>query len=228
MRPWASDLGYDGLPFVWDEIRRAHLRADLDAAYAHLYGLIRDELRYVLDPVDTHGPGPPDEREQAVFSIQQTKRITEDFGRRTLLDLTTPEGECKTMAFPLNQTSSCEDWFDGFRDFWRGDRARQDLLRPFRKEFIDVFKSYAVPVIQLRRTASKEAVCRVFEKVNTGGVALTAFELLTATYAAKSFNLREDLLGDPRAKPTVKGRAARMAEAGKVLEVVRTPISCKR
>jgi hypothetical protein len=36
-------------PFVWDEERRAHLRAELDALYAHLYGLTRDEVDYILD-----------------------------------------------------------------------------------------------------------------------------------------------------------------------------------
>jgi hypothetical protein len=38
-------------PFVWDEERRARLRAELDALYAHLYGLTRDELSYILDTV---------------------------------------------------------------------------------------------------------------------------------------------------------------------------------
>ena len=33
----------------------------------------------------------------------------------------------------------------------------------------------------------------MFEKVNTGGVSLTVFELLTATYAAEEFNLRARL-----------------------------------
>jgi hypothetical protein len=36
-------------PFVWDEERRARLRAELDGLYAHLYGLTRDELAYILD-----------------------------------------------------------------------------------------------------------------------------------------------------------------------------------
>ena len=35
-------------------------------------------------------------------------------------------------------------------------------------------------------------MCQVFEKVNTGGVSLTVFELLTATFAADDYNLRED------------------------------------
>jgi hypothetical protein len=45
-------------PFRWDEDRRALLRAELDAYYARLYGLNRDELRYILDPKDVYGPDP--------------------------------------------------------------------------------------------------------------------------------------------------------------------------
>ena len=54
--PFARDLGYDGAPFAWDEQRRAVLRAELDAWYARAYNLTRDELRYVLDPVEVKGP----------------------------------------------------------------------------------------------------------------------------------------------------------------------------
>lgn len=39
-------------PFRWDETRRAHLRAILDAYYARLYGLNRKQLRFILDPAD--------------------------------------------------------------------------------------------------------------------------------------------------------------------------------
>jgi hypothetical protein len=39
----------------------AVLRAELDAFYAHLYGLTRDELRYILDPADLMGPDYPSE-----------------------------------------------------------------------------------------------------------------------------------------------------------------------
>ena len=49
MQPFARDLGYDGPPFVWDDDRRAHLRAELDGIYAHLYGLSRDDFAYILD-----------------------------------------------------------------------------------------------------------------------------------------------------------------------------------
>ena len=59
--PFAEDMGYHGEPFRWEEIRRAQLRAELDAYYAHLYGLTRDELRYILEPKEVHGEDFPAE-----------------------------------------------------------------------------------------------------------------------------------------------------------------------
>ena len=48
-------------PFRWDEVRCAQIRAELDATYARLYGLIRDELRYILDPKEVYGEDFPGE-----------------------------------------------------------------------------------------------------------------------------------------------------------------------
>ena len=50
MKPLAKALGYEGEPYAWDEERRAELKAELDAYYAKLYGLTREELAYILDP----------------------------------------------------------------------------------------------------------------------------------------------------------------------------------
>jgi len=71
LKPWAEDLGYDGPPFRFDPERRALLRAELDAYYAHLYGLSRDELRYILDPADVMGPDYPSE----TFRVLKTNEI---------------------------------------------------------------------------------------------------------------------------------------------------------
>ncbi len=50
MAPYAEELNAgDGPPFRWVPERRAQLRAELDAAYLHLYGLARDEVEHVLD-----------------------------------------------------------------------------------------------------------------------------------------------------------------------------------
>ncbi len=58
---WARDLGYTGVPFGFDPERRARLRAELDAYYALLYGLTKEELTYILDPAETHGDDYPTE-----------------------------------------------------------------------------------------------------------------------------------------------------------------------
>ena len=49
LEPFARDCGYAGPPFRWDEARRFLLRAELDAAFFHLYGLNRDDTDYILD-----------------------------------------------------------------------------------------------------------------------------------------------------------------------------------
>ena len=84
MAPFARDLGYDGAPFAWDEDRRAHLRAELDAWYALAYGLSRDELRYVLDPKDVMGPDYPSETFR-VLQNNETKKYGEYRTRRLVL-----------------------------------------------------------------------------------------------------------------------------------------------
>ena len=69
-------------PAKWDETRRALLRAELDAYYARLYGLTRDELRYILDPKDVYGPDFPGEtfrvlkeKEERAFGEYRTRRL---------------------------------------------------------------------------------------------------------------------------------------------------------
>ena len=69
-------------PFKWDENRRALLRAELDAYYARLYGLTRDELRYILDPKDVYGPDFPGEtfrvlkeKEERACGEYRTRRL---------------------------------------------------------------------------------------------------------------------------------------------------------
>ncbi len=49
MRPFARELGYDGEPFVWDEERRAHLKARIDAAYMIMYGMSIEDADYILE-----------------------------------------------------------------------------------------------------------------------------------------------------------------------------------
>lgn len=72
-------------PFKWDEERRARLRAELDAYYALLYGLERDELRYILDPKEVHGEDFPGETFR-VLKDKEIKQYGEYRTRRLVLE----------------------------------------------------------------------------------------------------------------------------------------------
>jgi len=49
LRAFALDLGHGDEPFGWDFGRRSQLRAELDAAFFHIYGLTRDDTVYILE-----------------------------------------------------------------------------------------------------------------------------------------------------------------------------------
>jgi hypothetical protein len=85
LKPFAEDCGYDGPPFRWDEEGRALLRAELDAYYAALYGLTRDELRYILDPSDVYGPDFPGETFR-VLKNNEIKKYGEYRTQRLVLE----------------------------------------------------------------------------------------------------------------------------------------------
>ena len=88
-------------------------------------------------------------------------------------------------------------WGFRYARYWqdRGEHPQGDAFEFFERfndAVLNNFTTYQVPVINLGDETSKEAVCTVFEKVNTGGVTLTVFELVTASFAAEGFSLRDD------------------------------------
>ena len=137
------------------------------------------------------------DRDEAIFSVPEDKQVKSNFNKVVMLDLSTPELEYSNMMFPLNQVFGYDVWQDDFGDYWikKGDLAKTQFFRQFKETVLQNFRSYTVPVIALSHDTTHEAVCLVFEKVNTGGKPLDAFELLTAMYAAQGHKLRDDWLG---------------------------------
>lgn len=135
-----------------------------------------------------------EDREAAFVTVPETK-VRRDLHGKLTLDLTTPDREYEQLLFPCSALLDAAPWRRGFNKFWHQNPEKSDFFDEFESKIVERFKEYQLPVITLAREVSKEAVCHVFEKVNTGGVTLTAFELLTATYAAETFELRRDWLG---------------------------------
>jgi hypothetical protein len=154
--------------------------------------------------------------EDAIIAVEEDKVERTNFGKDIKLDLTTAEKECAQLYFPCDQILNSDAWEEALQEH-APDNFPQYMK--FRKEVLNAFRGYQVPVIQLHKTTSKEAVCLVFEKVNTGGVPLNVFELMTATFAADGYNLRDDWYGSKERK--VVSRFERMCKEP-VLEQVET------
>ena len=137
-----------------------------------------------------------DREEEGIVSIPDDRIVRSDFGRVIDLNLGTRDQEVAAQMFPLDIILNGPDTMDWQLAYLRSgpsDIAEQlDKWKRFQEAVVNPFMHYHVPTIKLAKFTPKEAVCQVFEKVNTGGVTLTVFELLTATYAADNFELRKD------------------------------------
>lgn len=131
------------------------------------------------------------DRDDAIFSVPEDRKLR-NFRGEIIYDYSTPQFEYEAGAFPFAQILHSADWRTGYQEYFDYDKEKVKLFTAFEQEVIKRFELYQVPVIQLTKETPKQAVCQVFEKVNTGGVPLTVFELLTATFAADDFSLRDD------------------------------------
>lgn len=147
-----------------------------------------------------------DHLEEAFVSVPEDRRIKTNFDRDIVLDLSTRELELEHFHFPCSQILNSDEWEQALHGY---APERFGEYMDFRGQILNAFRTYQLPVITLGHATTKEAVCLVFEKVNTGGVPLSVFELVTATFAAEGFNLRDDWLGSELRG--MEGRGERLA-----------------
>ena len=158
----------------------------------------RIERWYYIDMLKAIDP--EIEREEVFVSVPKDRKTTDRFGKRILMDLSSPELEFENHMMPTERLLGGMKWILRYNQYWDSSKENHpsgdlaNFLEEFNDLIINTFGAYLLPVITLGKTTPKEAVCKVFEKVNTGGVTLTVFELMTATFAAydDKFYLRED------------------------------------
>lgn len=135
------------------------------------------------------------DRIDAIMSIAEDKMQRSNFNRDIDLDISTREKEFEKHMFPINivfDNEACSEWRNDYQAYHDYNKNILKMYTQFDTRVLRPIQSYKVPVITLDKATPKEAVCQVFENVNTGGVALTVFELVTATFAAEDFELRKD------------------------------------
>jgi hypothetical protein len=137
-----------------------------------------------------------DRIDDAVISVPGDGVVRSNFGKDIELDLSDEHKERAAGHFPLRLL------YDPLNAAtWLAKLSDQNVMARFLAEVLQPAAAYNIPAIQLDNTTSKAAVATVFEKVNTGGLPLNVFELLTASFAgdkayfdehATDFRLNDD------------------------------------
>ena len=141
--------------------------------------------------------------EDEVIFIANEKKYQKPTGIVVGYDLRSTQQECDQDLFPTNLSLDIPKALQWSMVYTNNgtDVQKQQKWNQFFTRIVSL-SSYSIPVISLTKENKKEAVCSVFENVNTGGVPLNVFELLTATFAADNFRLRQDW--EERIEPELK------------------------
>lgn len=114
--------------------------------------------------------------DEAVVSVPADGVIRSNFGKDVELDLSDDDKQRAQGYFPLHLLYG--DYMS-----WSWELEDRALGKAFHETFIKPAATYDIPAIVLDEDTDKAAVATVFEKVNTGGLPLNVFELLTAVFA---------------------------------------------
>jgi hypothetical protein len=120
-----------------------------------------------------------DRMDEAVRSIPADGKIRSNFGKQIDFDISSEDKEIAARHFPLRllyDPLGAATWLTKLPDV-------ATTMPVFMAQVIQPTNTYDIPAIQLDKTTSKSAVATVFEKVNTGGLPLNVFELLTSVFA---------------------------------------------
>ncbi|WP_103534293.1 DUF262 domain-containing protein [Streptomyces sp. SM11] len=134
--------------------------------------------------------GPAADRDDAIVSVPEDRILKRDFARRPGRDLSSVELECEAGFFPLHYVFDTQRVGAWQQEFVKNP-ANWPVWMKFQEQVLHNMLSFDVPMIKLSATTTMDAVCAVFERVNTGGVPLNVFELLTATYAGNQAHAEE-------------------------------------
>ena len=173
------------------------------------------DIRKSLDPLV--------DRDETIFSLPEDRVVRSNFGRDVELDLSSCEHEFQNHMIPTEMVMNGMKWGFNYANYWQkhGGHPYGDpfaFFTQFNEEVLNNFTEYQLPIINLGKSTPKEAVCTVFEKVNTGGVTLSVFELVTAAFAADDFRLRDDW--EARRERLRESRVLRGVQADHFLQAV--------
>ncbi len=155
-----------------------------------LYNALRDsgDHVYAVD-LELAGSGPA-----SAQTLEEAIVIADRDDWDALLRDRVPPAE---LLVPLAALSSASDYFE-----WRDevvarvasedrDETQARLSRAY-KDFLGTINHYQFPSVILENDLPTEAVARIFERINRGGMRLSTFDLLVARAYTPDWNLRNE------------------------------------
>lgn len=159
-----------------------------------------------------------------LLSEPDSDDIVFDRSRRELRGLDTTEGQYRQRILPCTALLTQEGffaWRDGFEDWLRQNAPDEEA--DYRSEWRNgwtssatAFQGFEVPIVELPRVDESDSdsigrVCAIFEKLNSTGVDLSVYDLLTARLYRSGIRLH-DLWAEscsihPRLRAWSKGKA---------------------
>jgi len=139
-----------------------------------------------------------------LLSEPDSDDIVFDRARRELRGLDTPEVQYEQRILPCTVLLSQQRfyaWRDGFEDWL--DNNEPDQLAQYRSEWRDgwtsaaaAFQGFEAPLVELPRVDESDSdsigrVCAIFEKLNSTGVDLSVYDLLTARLYRSGIRLHD-------------------------------------
>jgi hypothetical protein len=161
------------------------------------------------------------DREEVIISLPEDRK-RRNFRGEIIEDYSTLDLQCQAGILPLDVVldgAKLMEWQMRYLQITPEEtQSRLKKWNILNERILTPINQYQVPVIQLKKGIPREAICQIFEKVNTGGVPLTVFELLTAIFAAEGYNLRKDW--DIRRKELAKHLIFKNLQSGDFLQVI--------
>jgi hypothetical protein len=117
------------------------------------------------------------------------------------VDLLERQRQFETFVVPFTELLNFESWLEACDDwYYQNDRAKyEQIFRPARaswRSMIRRFEDFMAPTSEIDKVAPNDInriaeVCAIFEKLNSTGVRLSVFDLLTARLFRYGIRLRE-------------------------------------
>jgi uncharacterized protein with ParB-like and HNH nuclease domain len=101
------------------------------------------------------------DRKEAILALPESKKLRTYSGE--LLDASTSDQEYLAGLFPLSKVFFFSEWRSNYSRFWQYDPEKLKVIDTLELEILKKFEHYQMPVIQLRDSLPKDAVCQVFE-----------------------------------------------------------------